>query len=243
MKIKPRPGDGKHAVKDGEWVGTIAFDYGFLHWETVWEHAKNAKLREKRPDPHVLAEGDELFIPELRPASHFKHTGERHVFTLPPRTQTFRLQLLDDHGEYLPDQAYEMKVECSDDAEFEQKYEKSDSHGWVVEEIPMTATKGTLKLSDHDHEMELHFGKLTPIDLADDKKKFQGTQERLKALGFYDGDVDGKDGPRLKAAIKAFQRFCRVNLNSGDPAILDPGPVDGIMGERTKAALLQYYGS
>jgi hypothetical protein len=243
MKLKERPSDGKHKVKDGEWVGSIAWDYGFPVWEVVWNHAKNAALREKRTDPHVLDEGDELFIPEPKPLDYFLYTGERHVFKLPRRTQLFRLQLLDEHGDPMREEPYKLTVKSTDDAKFEQKFQQTDSDGYVAEEIPLSAESGVLELTGRDHKMDLSFGKLTPIDLDDEDAKFRGTQQRLKALGFFDGDVDGKDSPRLKAALKAFQRFCRVNLASGDPAVLDPGPVDGIIGPRTRDALIRYYGS
>jgi len=30
---------------------------------TVWKHPKNAELRKSRDNPHVLQEGDKLFVP------------------------------------------------------------------------------------------------------------------------------------------------------------------------------------
>ncbi len=52
-------------------------------------------------------------------------------------------------------------------------------------------------------------------------------QEALKNAGYYDGNVDGKIGPKTKAAIKEFQA--------------DNGlTVDGIAGRNTKEKLLKY---
>jgi len=243
MQIKERPADGKHVVKDGEWVGSIALEYGFVGWDAVWSHPKNSALREKRQDPYVLDEGDELFIPEPKPRDYFLHTGDRYVFRLPKVSQTFRMQMLDEQGDPLKNEPYVMQVECSGGSTFEQKNERTDGDGYVVEDLPLDAVSGTLELTEREHTIELQLGKLTPIDLEDDDARFRGTQQRLQALGFYDGEVDGQDSPRLKAAVKSFQRFCRVDLASGDPAVLDPGPVNGLIGPETRDALIRYYGS
>ena len=52
-------------------------------------------------------------------------------------------------------------------------------------------------------------------------------QEALKNVGYYDGAVDGKIGPKTKTAIKEFQK------NAGLKA-------DGVAGRNTKEKLLKY---
>jgi peptidoglycan hydrolase-like protein with peptidoglycan-binding domain len=52
-------------------------------------------------------------------------------------------------------------------------------------------------------------------------------QKALKNAGYYDGNVDGKMGPKTKTAIKEFQKS--VGLKA-----------DGVAGRNTKEKLLKY---
>jgi len=52
-------------------------------------------------------------------------------------------------------------------------------------------------------------------------------QRALKSAGFYDGPIDGKIGPKTKAAVLAFQKANGLKA-------------DGIVGKRTAAALNKY---
>jgi peptidoglycan hydrolase-like protein with peptidoglycan-binding domain len=70
-----------------------------------------------------------------------------------------------------------------------------------------------------------------------------GIQRRLNQAGFNAGKEDGIYGPKTTAAVKRFQQFARDNAGGSDPRIIDSGPVDGIAGPITKAALLSFYGS
>ena len=37
-----------HVVSQGDCIVTIAKQYGFLKWQTLWDHPKNAGLKAKR---------------------------------------------------------------------------------------------------------------------------------------------------------------------------------------------------
>lgn len=52
-------------------------------------------------------------------------------------------------------------------------------------------------------------------------------QRALKSAGFYDGPIDGKIGPKTKAAITKFQKANGLKA-------------DGIVGKRTSAELNRY---
>ena len=89
-------------------------------------------------------------------------------------------------------------------------------------------------------------------------------QMRLRGIGFDPGPIDGVAGAKTKAAFKRFESGCvqmsglldenaagaQLNTNAGRPetvllqsqlrdAGFDPGPIDGILGRRTKALLVQ----
>src|SRR4051812_23195035 len=45
-------------------MSSIAHDFGFLNFETILNHPKNAELKKNRANPQVLFPGDEVFIPD-----------------------------------------------------------------------------------------------------------------------------------------------------------------------------------
>jgi peptidoglycan hydrolase-like protein with peptidoglycan-binding domain len=79
--------------------------------------------------------------------------------------------------------------------------------------------------------------RLPPLDTT------LGIQRRLNQTGFNAGKEDDIYGPKTTAAVKRFQQFCQKNAGGADPRIIDSGPIDGIAGPITKAALLSFYGS
>lgn len=242
-RSKP-PEDGKHFVEDGEWVGSIAAAYGYFDWDKdVWQHAQNAKLKELRQDPRVLAPGDELFIPPWEEKKESCATEKKHKFKVKTPSEVLRIRLLDEEGKPLKDEDYQLDLDYDPGGGvFKQANPKTDNDGVVTESIPSTAISGRLRLPRLKQEIALRLGYLTPMDLNDEQKLIRGVQERLSALGFAPGPVDGINGPQTRAAVMSFQQFCQDNKDKNDSSIIDSGPVDGIVGKTTKAALLSYYG-
>ena len=73
-------------------------------------------------------------------------------------------------------------------------------------------------MSQYEHN-SIKFGY---IDLED----MEGVQTALTKLGFDPGDVDGKDGPNTKKAVRAFQAHATIGI-------------DGIVGDETRQALME----
>ena len=51
-------------VNAGDCIDSIAYGHGML-WKSIWNHPENQELKQRRKDPNVLAEGDEVFVPEI----------------------------------------------------------------------------------------------------------------------------------------------------------------------------------
>jgi putative peptidoglycan binding protein len=241
---KPPPNGLKYVVQENDWVGAVAIRYGFADWENdVWMHTNNTQLRKKRKDPHVLAEGDELFIPPWEQKEESGATEQRHKFKLKTPSESLRLRVVDEDGEPVKHAKYTLNIECDGGGViFKQQKTQTDGDGVVEEKIPSTAISGLLKVPDASIELQLDLGYLCPMDPTDEKLMCKGAQQRLKGLGYYAGSVDGQKTAALEAAIVAFQKFCHNNLGGGDPSITDPGDVDGDLSAKTRDALEKFYG-
>ena len=53
-----------HIVRAGENLTAIARKYGYSDWKTIYDHARNADFRKKRPNPNVIMPGDEIYVPD-----------------------------------------------------------------------------------------------------------------------------------------------------------------------------------
>ncbi len=187
-----------HVVKRGECLSSIAFASGFF-WETLWDHPDNADLKQLRGDPFSLAPGDVVQIPDLRPKSESRATGQTHTFRRKGVPAKVRVQLLDDAGEPRPGVPYRLSID-GDELPGDLQ---SDADGWVDHWISPAATEGLLEVGEPDADgayseaYQLQLGQARPHDTPD------GAADRLRALGFLHADDTDEDD--TEAAIEDFQ--------------------------------------
>lgn len=202
-----------HVVEAGECVGSIAFANGFFP-RTIWEHPENADLRAKRKDPNVLLAGDVVQVPDLRSKEIPVAAGQSHKFVRRGVPERFRLQLR-RRGKPRADLRFELHVEGK------VIEGRTDASGTLEAWIPPDAKEGELLLVETGERYRLALGKLDPVE------ELSGVQHRLFNLGLYQGPLDGKAGPSLAGAVKAFQ------VRHGLP---DTGELDGATRAKLKEA-------
>lgn len=182
----------RHTVQQGDCLVSIAEQYGFF-WETLWNHAENRALRDRRSDPTVLLPGDVVFVPDREIKSHVRPTGARHTFRAKNVPAKLNLRLLDEGGDPRAGLAYVLNVDGVETRG------STDGDGYVKASIPPMARRGTLTLTASGEEYDLDLGHLDPVDTI------LGAQARLAQMGAWSGSVDGSDTPAWRAALSAFQ--------------------------------------
>ncbi|MGB9698785.1 MAG: LysM peptidoglycan-binding domain-containing protein [Thermodesulfobacteriota bacterium] len=204
----------EYVVKQGDCLSSIGKKYD-IYWEKIWNHPKNAQLKELRKDPNVLYPGDNLFIPDKEEKEESIATGLKHRFRRKGVPEKLELVLCLE-GEPRRNEDYELEIDG--------KLTKgtTDSEGKVSIPIPPGARKGKLILVKSGEEFNLDLGYLDPIT------EITGVQARLANLGF-DLDVSGKWDEKSKEALKLFQK-----QNKLEPS----GEID----ETTRNKLQEVYG-
>ena len=184
-----------HTVKQGEHLSRIASVYGFLDYQTIWNHAENAHLKSKRKDPNVLLPGDKLFIPDKEFKIETALTGQIHRFQLAGHSLKLRLALSDFDNKPIGNTACVLEVEG------EVYNLNTNAKGLIEVAIPPEAEQGTLKIPGLGLEHAIKIGHLDPIE------EDTGWQARLINLGYYAGPSgdDTVDALRLHYAIEQFQ--------------------------------------
>jgi putative peptidoglycan binding protein len=211
-----------HIVKQGECLSRIAHQYGFNDYRTVWNDSANSDLRSKRPNPNLLHPGDQVCIPDKRPKDESRDTGTTHEFSVRRQPRLLRLKLLYDDGRPIANADYHIQGEGFD------RKGTTNADGMLEERIALHSELSTLEIAGVTWNMKI--AHLNPLDDVADRG-VSGYQQRLRNLGYDPGPIDGIDGPRTKAAVRAFQ--------SDNP----PLQIDGICGPKTKAKLKELHGS
>jgi len=183
-----------HVVKQGDSLTSIADQHGYF-WRTLWNHPKNAKLKEKRKNPNILMAGDQVFIPEKTQRAESVPTGKTHTFRVRGVPARLNLRLLDVWGSPRVGVKYTLKVDNQDFSG------QSDDDGQISQVIPAQAGKAVLKLETGE-EWKLDLGHVNPTEYT------SGVQARLKNLGYYKGPISGDLDDATRDAIRRFQGSC-----------------------------------
>lgn len=203
-------------VKQGDCVSSIAFEHGFFP-DTIWNHANNKELKDKRKDPNILMPGDVVFVPDKRIKEVSEPTNQVYKYKCKNTPEKLRLQLLKEN-EPRANEEYELEIDAL-------KFSgKTDGQGRLEQSIPPNAKHGKLLLKKTEEVYQLSLGHMNPHD------EITGAQGRLRHLGFYFGPIDGKISPELEHAIQEFQIYKDIEPN-------------GELDEKTKNALKESYGS
>jgi hypothetical protein len=192
-----------HTVEQGEYLASIAKDYGFSDLHTIYDHPQNADLKKKRPDPNILLPGDELFIPDKQLKDESCATEKKHRFQVKVPKAWLKIVVKDSEGKALSNQPYTLTV-----ATLTSKG-TTDGAGSLQQKIPIGIELGQLTLDKLGLTWPLKIGHLDPVhDEGDDTDNaiISGLQARLNNLGFHCGSVDGELGPQTTEALRRFQQ-------------------------------------
>jgi hypothetical protein len=211
----------EYTVQQGDCLSSIADDFGFLDYRTIYDDPLNDDFRALRPNPNLIYPGDVLYIPDRDGKDEDRPTNAQHTFVARVSYRFLRLKMLYDDGTPIASKAYKLTT----------RYEECDGttggDGKIEELISNKARSATLEIDGAT--WNLNIGNLNPLENCGDNG-VSGYQARLKNLGYDPGPIDGIDGPRTQAAVSAFQ--------ADNPPLV----VDGIFGVHTMAKLKEIYG-
>lgn len=212
----------RHVVRAGECMTSIAVAHGYVDHTKVYEHPDNAELKERRPNPNVLAPGDVVKVPEPELRQESAPVDEAHRFVRKRAKKELRIALLDRRGEPMANQPYTLEV-----AGAEPREGQTDGEGRLKEAVPLGARAATLSIGERT--LSLTLGGLGPASSTPDDG-IKGIQARLHNLGYNVGSEDGVIGPRTRAAIAMFQHEHGLGI-------------DGQPSDELRGALLDEHGS
>ena len=189
-----------HCVRQGECLHSIAAQYGFDGWKAIYDHADNAPLRDRRPNPDLLHPGDTVVIPDRAHKRVERPTNSRHVLKVRRPQVALRVFLHGEDGEPLASTRYLIRGEGIERAGH------TDANGLVDQSVPAYLSSVELRvwLEDDDSdqpdlEYTLMMGHLDPIET------FTGVRERLCNLGYRCDDAeDGSDA--MRDAVRRFRQ-------------------------------------
>lgn len=179
-----------HTIEAGQGTESVAYDHGFF-WQTVWEFGANSGLRQNRPDPNILEEGDVLVVPDKRAKSEAGATNNRHRFRRKGVPSVLRVRLLDQH---------KPRVDLGYSVAFGDKQIKgrTDDDGWIRCFLMPDVTQGVLTLETGE-VYRFDVGTVRPV------KSLRGVQNRLRNLGYYWGPIDGQMNDELRDGLSHYQ--------------------------------------
>ena len=215
---------GYYTIDQGDCLANITERFGFSSYRTVWNHPKNAELRERRPNPNVLCPGDVIYIPERETKTTNHSTDAKHGFIVRKPVVVLRIVVQDEDGKPIGSANYRLVVGI-------ESFEGTTGNDGTIEH-PIAPDLQSAVLDFRYRKpngVTTHQSWNLKLGHLDDVAAPTGIQARLNNLGFDCGLVDGVIGPKTEAAIRGFQQWAGLD-------------VDGVAGPQTQEELKSSHG-
>lgn len=200
-----------HRARQGECLSKVAHRYQVESWQRLWDAPDNDGLRKRRRTLHLLLPGDEVSVPSLRVHELIRPTDATHRIIVSRPAATFQAVLQDHNRRPFKNQPYELSLP-------EQRLEAprtgtTDDRGSIVERLPPETQRIEVRLVRLGLSWSFALSEMvaTPEDEVAEashgesaRLRTLAAQARLNALGFACGAVDGKLGPRTRAALAVY---------------------------------------
>lgn len=208
-------GAEEHPIAPGEHLSRVAGQRGFRGYGPLWDHPANQGLRQRRVNPHILAVGDQVHVPELELREVDRGTEQRHRFKVDLRPLSLRVQF--QRWDRAPRSGVPATVLLDG------KSAPAQALAPAGLAVVVEALTDRCRIGFPTEELLLRLGFLQPADTV------AGYRERLTNLGYEAGDSDNPSDYQLRSAIEEFQ--CDEHLS-----------VDGKVGPKTRAQLVLRHG-
>ncbi|MBC7897295.1 MAG: peptidoglycan-binding protein [Cytophagaceae bacterium] len=205
----------EHAIRLGDHLGRVATTYRFRSFGPLWNDAANAQLRLRRPNPHIMAAGDAVHVPELIYQEVDRPTDARHRFRAELHPLELKLAFFEWNGTASTFVPSEVRIDG--------KEVVAEPSAGALKVIPLEPLADRCALKLGPEELVTRIGFLQPIDTV------AGVRQRLNNLGLRAGDADDPTALGFRSAVEEFQ--CDHHL-----------PVDGKVGPATRSALAKAHG-
>jgi hypothetical protein len=205
-----------HIAKASEHISKLAVDNGFLDWHTIWK--ANSSLSAKRKNPNVLYKGnkldggDSVTIPKQDATPAAAPTNADHPFVTPNTKLFLRLRILHPDFTAVASAAYELTI----DGAAAPLKGNTDAMGQIEQEIPRGAQTADLTV------------RLPPPKTAPGQPIIGPTPVTWHLqIGALNPIMEQAPDKWCTSGVQ--QRLNNLGLGSG--------PIDGISGPLTKAAV------
>lgn len=200
----------RHVVRAGECLASLAARHGFAHWRDIYDHPANAELRKLRPNPLVLAAGDEVVIPPPRPKELALATNDVHRIVVTRPLVAFRVTVRDAQGEPLAAKPFRLEWTTGG-------FDGTTTGDGELEcPIPVMVAQAQLVVwrdqpgSGARYVWDVELGHLDPVALP------SGVRQRLNNLGYFAGRGASGIDDGLRFALRAFQEDEGLDI-TGEP--------------------------
>ena len=214
----------RHTVKQGEHLSHIAALYGFSDYKAIWDYGENAELRKTRKDPHILAAGDVVAIPDPRKKTVTKQAGAAYRFKLATVVLQLQIKLRDRWDHAIGDAPCWFRIDDTDDQGNPKPpvavYKLTEKDGLFKHPVTRTAVEGELEVqagagpeatARQKEKFDLVVGGLDPVSTD------SGLRARLNNLGYFAGLPEGSgDREQLRWALEEFQFDHGIKPQNGD---------------------------
>jgi len=188
-----------YIVRQGDHLAQLAYVHGFDATE-VWNHERNAELRELGRKPELLAPGDILYLP-VKPKEGLAFsagTSNRYQARVPVVSVSLAFK---DAERVLADEPYEVFGMGTDGSDGQTEKRKTDADGKVALELPVTTREVTIVFPRQNVAYEVRVGDMDPV------AEMSGVQKRLENLGYLPRERESaSEDVYLQAAIAEFQK-------------------------------------